>query len=93
MTHLTSCGKQWIHDLQDVKVDFRCFPHIFLVILVICFTYSETNAGNKYMLKINKRHTTVRRGLFSKLTRKQNDATDVVRMSSLLALNTFHTLC
>ena len=44
------------------------------------------------MLKVNKRYTRARRELFSKLTRKQNDVTDVVRMSSLLALNKFHAL-
>ena len=37
MTHWTSCENQWIHDLQDVIVDFRCFPCIFLMILVIYY--------------------------------------------------------
>ena len=55
-------------------------------------TYFETNSANKYILKVNKTHTRARRELFSKLTRKQNDHTDVVRIYLLLALNTFHTL-
>ena len=46
----------------------------------------------KYMLKVNKKNTTARHELFSKLTRKQNNVTEVVRMSSLLVLNTFHPL-
>ena len=37
MTHWTSCENQWIHDLQDVIVDYRCFPCIFLMILVIYY--------------------------------------------------------
>ena len=39
-----------------------------------------------------KEHTRARHELFSKLTRKQNDVTDVVRMSSSVALYTFHAL-
>ena len=46
----------------------------------------------KYMFKVNKKNTRARHELFSKLTRKQNNVTEVVRMSSLLALNTFHPL-
>ena len=44
------------------------------------------------MLKVNKKHTTAGRELSSKLTRKHEDVTDVMRMSSPLALNTFHAL-
>ena len=42
------------------------------------------------MLKNNKIHNRTMSELFSKLTRKQNDVTDVVPMFSLLVLNTFH---
>ena len=42
------------------------------------------------MLKNNKIHNRTMSELFSKLTRKQNDVTDVVPMFSLLVLNKFH---
>ena len=41
------------------------------------------------MLKNNKIHNRTMSELFSKLTRKLNDVTDVVPMFSLLVLNTF----
>ena len=37
MTHQTLCGNQWIHDLQNVIVDYIYFPRIFPVGLVIYF--------------------------------------------------------
>ena len=82
---------------QDVIIDYRCYPRVFLVEnrLFTFFKnniYSKKNSANKYMFKINKRHTRERRELFLKLPRKQHDVTDVFWMSLLLTFNTFYYL-
>ena len=48
----------------------RHFPSGKLVTFLKNNRYSEKNSANKYMLKVSKRHTGIRRGLFSKLARK-----------------------
>ena len=67
----------WSHDVLDVLFGDRFFLHIFLAEnwFSITFknnTHSKKNSENKYMLKVNKRHTSSRCELFSKLGSTKN---------------------
>ena len=41
MTHQTLRENQWINDFQDVIVDYRYFPRIFVVEMVIYFLQKQ----------------------------------------------------
>ena len=76
MTHETMYLNR-SRDVRNVLIGYKCFPRIFLVenwfsIIFKNNTYSEKNSVNKYMLKVNKRHTNSRCELLPKLASKNN---------------------
>ena len=66
----------WTQDFRDSElatdVFYAFFGRNWLSIFFKNNTYFEKNTLNKYMLKINKRHTKTRCELLSKLTSKRN---------------------
>ena len=76
MTH-GSFSVHCTRNVLDAIIGYRYFPGIFLVknwssIFFKNNTWSEKNLANKYMLKVNKRHTGTICEVFSKLTSKKN---------------------